>query len=74
LKTKLTCRRVLEGREDPTRGPARSLSISTLRMLQRKMRFSTIEAQTGMMRTIVKGLSLIQHLNTQTHNGLVEKC
>jgi len=44
---------VLDGREDPTRGPARSLIRSTRRMLQRKMRFSTMDAHTGMMSTMV---------------------
>ena len=60
--SEITWSKVLEGREEPTRGPARSLMRRTRRMLQRKMRLSTMDAHTGIIRTVVYGLSLIQHL------------
>lgn len=55
-------------RDGPLPGPldidagARSLSKTTLTMLQRKSRLSSIDKQTGATRIFVKGLSFIQHL------------
>jgi hypothetical protein len=41
---------------------ARSLIKTTLTILQRNKRLSNIDKQTGATRTLVKGLSFIQHL------------
>lgn len=41
---------------------ARSFSSTTRTMLHRKRRLSSIDKHTGATRTLVKGLSFIQHL------------
>lgn len=65
-------------RDGPLPGPldieagALSFSRTTLTMLHRKSRLSSIDKHTGATRTFVNGLSFIQHLENELSHNVIQ--